>query len=386
MKILFFTLIDSSNKGYLNKIESQVIGLTKLGFDVTYTYIRNDKFALVNSTDVIEIDIPRGNQWKKRKSQYKILKNHLLSSFDVLLIRFNYFDYWIFDLLKDAKKRSIRVVCEIPTFPYRNELWNNLFLGLKSINPLKTLAAIYRLVLDLVMPHLVKKYIHRVFTYSPYKKIWGIDCIEIDNGIHIENISIVTHLVKPTLNSFNAIAVGYFQKWHAYERIIEGMRVYYSQNRNKVFKLTFVGKGPDEKKYRNMVTEYNLDKYVTFRGPLYDKDLDDEFDKSNIAISSLGGHTRKTDTPYSPLKSREYCARGIPFIYSYNDKIFDKNPEFSLKFPIGDSPIQVEQIIDFCESHDKNEIYRDMMVQFANDNFSWSKQLEVVFSNLDYEV
>jgi hypothetical protein len=46
------------------------------------------------------------------------------------------------------------------------------------------------------------------------------------------------------------------------------------------------------------------------------------------------------------LKNREYAIRGIPFIYSEMDSDFDHQP-YVMKAPADESPIDIQQIIDF---------------------------------------
>jgi hypothetical protein len=73
--------------------------------------------------------------------------------------------------------------------------------------------------------------------------------------------------------------------------------------------------------------------------------LDDVFNQCQFAIGSLGRH-RSGITVIKTLKNREYATRGIPFIYSETDSDFDHQP-YVLKAPADESPIDIQQIIDF---------------------------------------
>lgn len=71
------------------------------------------------------------------------------------------------------------------------------------------------------------------------------------------------------------------------------------------------------------------------------------YDKCNLAIASLGIH-RLGISWLSTLKSREYLAKGIPFIYSGTIDVFAKNPvDFALQIPADDTPADFHSILSF---------------------------------------
>ena len=86
---------------------------------------------------------------------------------------------------------------------------------------------------------------------------------------------------------------------------------------------------------------------IFFHGQLFGKELDDVFNQCQFAIGSLGRH-RSGITVIKTLKNREYATRGIPFIYSEQDSDFDGQP-YIIKAPADESPIDIQQIIDFMQ-------------------------------------
>ena len=72
------------------------------------------------------------------------------------------------------------------------------------------------------------------------------------------------------------------------------------------------------------------------------------FNQCQFAIGSLARH-RSGITVIKTLKNREYATRGIPFIYSEQDSDFDYQP-YIIKAPADESPIDIQQIIDFMDS------------------------------------
>lgn len=77
------------------------------------------------------------------------------------------------------------------------------------------------------------------------------------------------------------------------------------------------------------------------------ENIDKIFKSCNLAISSLGIH-RNLMREACPLKSREYCARGMPFIYAYHDPDLD-GQKCLKKFSLNDDPIYINEIIDFVK-------------------------------------
>ena len=74
----------------------------------------------------------------------------------------------------------------------------------------------------------------------------------------------------------------------------------------------------------------HVDQYIIFYSQMIGNDLNTLFNSADIAISTLGAH-RIGLKQLSPLKSREYCVRGIPFIIGYEDLDFPSSFSFVLK-------------------------------------------------------
>ena len=99
--------------------------------------------------------------------------------------------------------------------------------------------------------------------------------------------------------------------------------------------------------FGTLIDMYNLQDKVFFHGPLFGQQLDDIFALCQFAIGSLGRH-RSGITVIKTLKNREYAVRGLPFMYSEQDPDFD-HQSYVLKAPADESPINIQQIIDFLE-------------------------------------
>lgn len=84
-----------------------------------------------------------------------------------------------------------------------------------------------------------------------------------------------------------------------------------------------------------MIRDHHLEEYVILHGPLHGEELDEQFERADFAIGSLGRH-RSGITEIKTLKNREYAARGFAFTYSETDADFDAMP-YVWKVPADES-------------------------------------------------
>jgi hypothetical protein len=122
----------------------------------------------------------------------------------------------------------------------------------------------------------------------------------------------------------------------------------YKGNREVVFHVVG-GVDPNRMKlsFVPIIEKYGLQDRIIFHGQLFGDALTNVFNLCQFAIGSLGRH-RSGITVIKTLKNREYATRGIPFIYSEQDSDFDHQP-YVLKAPADESPIDIQQIIDFVD-------------------------------------
>ena len=73
------------------------------------------------------------------------------------------------------------------------------------------------------------------------------------------------------------------------------------------------------------------------------------------------------------MKNREYATRGIPFVYSEQDTDFDHQP-YVLKASADESPVNIQQIIDFIES---NQL-KPADIRKTVEHLSWKIQMQRV--------
>ena len=148
------------------------------------------------------------------------------------------------------------------------------------------------------------------------------------------------------------IGVAEVHAWHGFDRVMAGIGDYYAHrgegDPDVVFHVVG-GVHPTrmENEFSPIIKKYGLEEKVVFHGTLFGDELTWVFNQCQFAIGSLGRH-RSGITVIKTLKNREYATRGIPFIYSEQDSDFDNQP-YVLKAPADESPVDIQQIIDFMD-------------------------------------
>ena len=224
-------------------------------------------------------------------------------------------DFYLLKALKRLQKNGILSVIEIPSYPYKGEFMH----GIKK-------RMIY--LLDSMLRSRLKIYVTRVviFVENP-KSIYGIPCINTMNGIDTSDSAAVHSAPGDTLN---LIAVASMLPHHGFDRMIEGLDRYYSQQ-NDAQSIIFhvVGNGPELKGYQDLTGKCGLEKHIKFYGQKSGRELDEVFEKADIAVGSLGLH-RIGLTESSTLKNREYAVRGLPIVYATYE-LFLKDSPYALE-------------------------------------------------------
>jgi Glycosyltransferase len=276
-------------------------------------------------------------------------------------IRYMLSDKWFIKFLKELKERQIAVVLEFPTIPYEGEVSS------KSV-----------LEIDKHYREELAEYVEQCTTFSNMDFAFGIPCITLVNGIDLSQHPM--HKMREPDGKIILLAVAGMCKWHGYERIIEGMANYYKTQWKKAVIFRLVGEGEKTEEYRKLIEKYHLQEYVQILGYLDGQDLDKQYDEADIAVGSLGFYKLGIESG-SPIKMREYCARGIPFIYGYEDIGFSGEEDYLLQVSNDASPIKIEKIVQFYKKIQQYHGYAEDMRKYAIAVCTWDSILKPV---IDY--
>lgn len=367
MNILFFTFNElQASNGVSKKILYQKKALEENGHRVYLMHVKSDGKSISLYIDDKEIGIFH-HKYLWLFSLY-FLGQYILPYVKEYGIHYVYVRYTFFAspftvlLFKRLRSLGLKIALEIPSYPYDNE-FKTFKLRIFSL-----WEKCWRLQLA--------KYVDSIVTFSKFDSIWRRPTLKIKNGIDFSKVPIrqKNRVIKEQLV---IIAVANIAFWHGFDRIIEGLNLYYRENKFRDVKvyLKIVGKG-NKQTYDflvNLVKKYNLRDYVSFYGEQYGKSLDELFETADLAIGCLGCH-RKKIKEISSLKNVEYAARGIPFIYSEQNPDFDNMPYVKKELP-DDSPINIQELVEWRK---KVNIQPSEIRSTVEPALSWKQQMKKV--------
>lgn len=375
MKILFLVYHGFSDEsGISKKIHYQVKGLQQNGHEVHLCYYdfdsRGHRCRYVN--DKVIADYGTGVLAALRsRTQLDCIYDYCFENgIDVVYARsFMNASPVLVRLFGKLKRAGVKSVTEIPTYPYDSE-----FKGY----PMKYKIPLY---IDMMFRRQLARKMAAIVTFSSEKTIFGQRTICISNGIDLDSIPLHNPVRK---NDIHLMAVAEIHYWHGFDRLVAGLGEYYKNNPigRKVY-FHIVGweddRGTTSNGYltvKEMARKYGIEQYVINHGKLFGKQLDEVFNQCVFAIGSLGRH-RSGITYIKTLKNREYAARGISFIYSEMDSDFENMP-YTIKAPADESPINVNEIINYIDNHKINPAG----IRKTVEHLSWKYQMKKVITEL----
>lgn len=359
MNVLYYsTQVINENDGVTKKMLSQISSIKKLGFEVDFLYPRPDAEGgrICINQEVLCHDI-------HSKNSKKAIINYVLShNYEIVYIRYLLAASPSFlKILKAIKHTGAKIYLEIPTYPYDGEL------NLKSYH------SVVSILVERTFRNMLKKYVDFVVTTSLFKEIFGIKAINISNA---PAVIPPLHSTNNNPNIINLVSVANVAFWHGYDRLLHGIKNYYSQENKIEISFTLIGNSYsgiiDELK--SLAYELGIERYVSFPGPKDGKELDRYFENADIAVGCLGCH-RKKIREVKALKNVEYAMRGIPFIYSEDNSDFDRMP-YVLKIPADETPVDIFKVINFY----KELKLTPREIKSSVSSMTWDTQMSVVFN------
>lgn len=371
MKALFLVFYGFQEyNGISKKIRYQINALKKCDLDTCVCYWEvmpdGNRQWLVNGATLVDYGKGIVAKLKKRISFAPILRYVKQEDISIVYIRsYHNANPFTIHFVKALKKLNIKVLMEIPTYPYDQE-----YSSLKEKIQLYT---------DKLFRRTFCKYIDAIVTFSNDTKIFGCPTIRISNGIDFQSIPL-RKCIRDTSKELHLIGVAEIHFWHGFDRLIKGMANYYSTHPEYKVYFHLVGNFSSEREKREIETpihKYKLEPYITLYGAKHGKELDILFDNADFAVGSLARH-RSGIYNIKTLKNREYAARGFSFIYSETDDDFDSMP-YTLKVSANEASINIPQLIEFYK-------YQPLSPQEIRDSIwhlSWEEQMKKVLVNLN---
>ena len=329
-----------------------------MGYEVSYSAYLDDGVGIFDNEDrlLLKTKFPCKHRFfiKAFQKDYlvgiakRFLKN---KRFDFCLLRINYVSKAYFDMLKLMKANGAFVMMESLSY-YPN-------IDVRKINK-----ASYRLISKSLQRHKndLKDVVDLMLTEGVIDDFYGVPCVEFGMGIDVELYN--EHKYQGDPEELNLLMVGCDSIYHGTDRLLKSAGV--SSRKGIKFKIHLVGDLlPKDKK---LIKKLGLGSSVICYGRKTGKELDSIFDKCNIALGPLAQHRiGKKDTG---LKTKEYFARGIPYIYTGHEINIPEDFQYIKKIDDSEELIDLDCIHSFYKSLAGLPVVSEMR-KMARSAFSW---------------
>jgi glycosyltransferase involved in cell wall biosynthesis len=191
----------------------------------------------------------------------------------------------------------------------------------------------------------------------------GLRTAYTGNGIDVANVP-ATGCRRYAGGTLELVAVlGNAAPWHGIDRLIDGMAHCHGAS----IRLHLVGDLPDPGR---STPAPGME--IIRHGRLAGSALDTVLASAHLGIASLAMH-RAGLVQACPLKSREYAARGLPFVYAYDDPGIPTDLPWCLRLPSGEGPVALASIIAFAGGLDRQAAQH--LRAYAEQHLDWQTVL-----------
>ena len=354
-------------RGVSKKVLAQCDGLRANGVNVDLISLKIDNGAFYSYVNDRPIYSYGSGVLKYFKLQFCF--GHIIAfiknkHFDLIYIRYSRSSPFMILLFRAIRKLNVKIFLEIPTYPYDKER-----IYAKSFKSKAYRSVLFKL--DKIVRRFYKYNVDRIVTVQNYDYIFDVPTIKISNGIDLNKVP----LIAPRIHSeFNFIGVAELNVTHGYDRLIEGIGLYYEHGGKEDIHFYIIGDYSNVfNDYNEIIKKYNLEERIHLEGAKFGEDLDNYFSSADMAVGGLAGF-RTGVYEAKPLKCVEYAARGVPFVYAELNSDFD-NCRFVKLVSQDDSPIDVESIILFRRNL---ELTPMDIRSYVRDNITWSQVMNKI--------
>lgn len=354
--------------GITKKIRSEIYTLRKMGMEVWYTGYESNAVSIFDNNDVVIVrkPYPFPITLFKSKIRYSWLEKTALkylkqnSDFDLGYFRLGPPNGLLFKMFDILKRNGAKIIAESLAY----------FPGIKY----SSLGGKYIMYCFDRNGHKFKDYLSYFLCEGNFNEMFDVPAFTMNMGVDVEHIK--PHHYRGREDELNLISVANENVYHAYDRIIESIHAYKG---DKKVKVHLVGTISDSTKA--LINKYGLEEKIVLYGKRRGKELDDIYDKCNVGLGPFGQHRvgGKKDTG---LKTKEYFAKGLPYIFSGEEPTVPCDYPYICQFPSDESPIDFEKVWAFYQSYSNNPTVVSYMREFASNNYSWNKIMEDALSHL----
>lgn len=269
-------------------------------------------------------------------------------------------------LMKTAQQRGIKVLYEIPTYPYYGEQFRA---------SRKKYRAVAKIAVDAMFSPLIKKYAdHIVIIRSNSKIRLHHKMVEINNGVNTEKIKSKENYGSKD-GVFRMVTVGTLFPYHGYDRVLAGLKDCKEEVDGHPVEFHIVGASQTIDELKEQAQKLGL-KRVIFHGMKTTDELNEMYEDFDVGLGCLALHRRNADID-TTLKIIEYYCRGVPVVTSGKSPY--KDPAVTICVPDGEEAVNINRLYRKWKNIDKDK--QQKLSEQAKKEFSWNfimKQLLMV--------
>lgn len=378
-KILYISYINESIRpGYKKKIHNQCQAFSNLGYEALLASRDSEGFFLRRiDTDNEEIVARKTiSTYGAGIKKYTRYITTLIEFFDycdnltriyepdaVYIRRIRPINPWLLSFIKRMRKRGIIVLYEYPTYPWKV----GMRLGKQYVS----------LALDSIMYNGLLKSIDAMVCMGLCKEPL-CDVIETMNGIGSDEYSPLATKPTESDDELDLICVCHYSRVHGLEKIVRGLQSYYQKSVTNPIYLHLVGPLDSFERLREYAESLGVSDYVHFYGYQTGDELDKLYRKADVGIDAIALEIRGEDCICGSLKSREYIAKGLPFVCSDMLDIVHngmRDDRFMYVTSHNDADIDLEKLYEWYRG--LNCSPQDIQL-YGRDNLSWTAMMKPV--------
>ncbi len=371
-KCIVINRVPFGEEGKLRKKHlEQVEAFQNMGFDTYFVGFDQNKCYLMHNGECEYVCRSPLHGYRSYLAMFQAVRIACkkYGPFDLAYMRMIPANPALLHFLADIRNSCKKIVYEIPTFPYDDEK------NLREIHLLYWCAQ----WLDRRCRNYLKKYIDlAIVLTSQVETVFGIPAIVLRNGINVSGYKLRN---LQNTDKTEILCMGKLQRWHGYDRMIAGTINYKNTHAHVPFQIHILGDGDARPMLMRQAEAGGLDNtIIDFPGIVVGDQLDEYFDRCTFAVESLGLHRAHLGHS-STLKSREYIARGTPFVYSLAIPGVDESCDFCCKVPTDETAIDMGALLQWAAALPDD--CGERMREYAIRHFRWETQFEEMLKALE---
>lgn len=385
----------SGSSSVQQKVCDQITALNRMGISAYGLFVSSETAVLPFPTDTItfipakSINSGYFRSIRQRRSNMLAVNNYLKSIAtkpDILLMRYPRANYqlWKYSRIWGKKTVMNHVAAEIPEIRlHRNQNNSSLVAGILGNLEFRW----WPIFLEKIYGGLIRRNVRCALCNSEdiaqYQQsiTWGKYKTEIvSDGVDTQKYP--AH-IPPTYDGKLSLI---FLKGASTDASYNGLdKVFEALKNDPATTLTIVGHQLEYE--RNIAVSIGVQQQVHFKQAMTREELNVEFNAHHLALGAFGIHRRGLKSN-STLKNREYCARGIPFVFGHNDPDLNLNAQelpLWLEVPADEAALSIENWKRFYEAFRNKPNAAQDLRKFATEHLDYAVKMQEVKHSLEYQ-